>query len=85
MGIMLSINFSPVILCPSREITAEMAQPDGILTCPSFIIAHSSFPENKKGKGAAEGKTPHSVNALAHYRGIIPLYGSFVNGGRKKF
>ena len=31
MGFMLSIIFSPVIRFPSREITADIAQPDGIL------------------------------------------------------
>ena len=38
MGIMLSTIFSPVIRRPSREITAEIAHPDGMRTCPSLFM-----------------------------------------------
>ena len=53
MGIMLSMIFSPVIRCPSREITAEIAHPDGMRTCPSLFMMFTFlktalFPLRKK-------------------------------------
>ena len=38
MGRILSMIFSPVILLPSLLMTAEIAQPDGILISPSLNI-----------------------------------------------
>ena len=44
MGIILSMIVSPVIRRPSLEVmTAEIAQPEGILICPSFFICHVPF------------------------------------------
>ena len=44
MGTMLLMMSSPVMRRPSREMTAEMAHPDGIRTCPSsFIVSHPFF------------------------------------------
>jgi hypothetical protein len=53
MGIMLSTIFSPVIRRPSREITAEIAHPDGMRTCPSLFMMftlsqNGIFPVTKK-------------------------------------
>lgn len=53
MGIMLSTIFSPVIRRPSREITAEIAHPDGMRTCPSLFMMFTFlktafFPLRKK-------------------------------------
>ena len=44
MGFMLSIMAAPVILFPSLEMTAEIAQPDGMRTCPSkYFMCCSPF------------------------------------------
>ena len=49
MGRMLSMIFSPVIFFPSLEITAEIAQPDGMRTWPSSCFIPIRFlSENKK-------------------------------------
>jgi hypothetical protein len=63
MGIMLSTIFSPVIRRPSREITAEIAHPDGMRTCPSLFMMFTFlktvfFPLRKKTSFFQQKVTP---------------------------
>jgi len=73
MGIMLSTIFSPVIRRPSREITAEIAHPDGMRTCPSLFMMftlsqNGVFPVTKKDVHfSAEGHAScQKMNVIAH-------------------
>ena len=50
--------FSPVILFPSLDITADIAQPDGILISPSFNInIHLRQNEFKNKRASTAGFT----------------------------
>ena len=67
MGTMLFMIPSPLIRSPLREITAEIAQPEGILTCPSFFILFLSFLTIKKASiSAEEADSSAEMNAIAH-------------------
>ena len=58
---------SPLIRSPLREITAEIAQPEGLLTCPSFFILFLSFLTIKKASiSAEEADSSAKMNAIAH-------------------
>ena len=76
MGFMLSMIASPVIRRPSLEITAAIAQPDGIRTCPSILFI---FPPPKKEKNGACLRKKRTYSAehprsLSKIRKKLPFY-----------
>jgi hypothetical protein len=70
---MLWIMDSPVIRFPSREMTAEMAHPEGMRTSPSsfimVILSAEAQGRKTKRRSSTWDRCPVWMNAFAHLEG----------------
>ena len=88
MGTMLSMIFPPVMRRPSREITAEIAHPDGMRTCPSFFMMFTLSKEKGVHSLTRSSAPCRKMNAFAHsnikYSGSLARKRFLVNLFSKK-
>ena len=85
IGIMLFMTASPVMRRPSREMTAEMAHPEGMRISPSRFIIIAFFPKIQKELISRGDKLPTGNELLCPLtRKIITPRGERVNEKNRK-